>query len=67
VVGVADPLLGQAVKAYVALNCATDLTEREVIRHCLAMLESYMAPKTVAFVDALPRTYNGKVRRHDLP
>jgi len=67
VVGVADPLLGQAVKAYVALNCATDLTEREVIRHCLAMLESYMAPKTVAFVDALPHTYNGKVRRHDLP
>lgn len=67
VVGVPDPLLGQAVKAYVAPMQAAVVTERDVIRHCLATLESYMAPRAVAFVDALPRTYNGKVRKHDLP
>jgi acyl-CoA synthetase (AMP-forming)/AMP-acid ligase II len=67
VVGVPDPLLGQAVKAYVACAPGAALQERQVIRHCLATLESYMAPRSVAFVDALPRTYNGKVRKHDLP
>ncbi len=67
VVGVDDPLLGQAVRAYVACMPDVVLEERQVIRHCLSQLESYMAPKSVGFVDALPRTYNGKVRRQPLP
>jgi acyl-coenzyme A synthetase/AMP-(fatty) acid ligase len=66
VVGVADETLGQAVKAYVKLREGAALSARDVIRHCLARLESYMAPKEVAFVDDLPRTDSGKVRRADL-
>jgi acyl-coenzyme A synthetase/AMP-(fatty) acid ligase len=42
------------------------LTEREVVRHCLASLEAYMVPKFVAFVDELPRTDSGKIRKLDL-
>lgn len=67
VVGIPDPLLGEAVKAYVVVASGIELGERDVIRHCLAALETYMAPKQVAFVDALPRTYTGKIRKHDLP
>lgn len=63
VVGVPDVLLGEAVKAYVTLHAGVQLTERELIRHCLARLESYMVPKHVEIVDSLPRTDNGKITK----
>ena len=63
VIGVPDELLGQAVKAFVTLKAGVSISERDVIRHCLAMLESYMAPKSVVFVDDLPRTDSGKIRK----
>ena len=66
VIGVPDELLGQAVKAFVTLKPGVTLGERDVIRHCLSRLESYMAPKSVVFVDTLPRTDSGKIRKLDL-
>ena len=66
VIGVPDAALGQAVKAYVTLRPGARLSERDVIRHCLSSLESYMAPRQVEFVDALPRTDSGKIRRASL-
>lgn len=63
VVGVADSVLGQAVKAYVTLKPGVQLSERDVIRHCLERLESFMAPKHVEFVEALPKTDTGKIRK----
>jgi amino acid adenylation domain-containing protein len=66
VVGVDDAVLGQAVKAYVTQAPGAALTERDVIRHCLAHLESFMAPKFVEFVDALPKTDTGKIRKAGL-
>jgi long-chain acyl-CoA synthetase len=66
VVGVADASLGQAVKAYVCLQPGARLAERDIIRHCLARLESHMAPKLVEFVDELPRTESGKIRHASL-
>lgn len=66
VVGVPDPVLGEAVKAFVVLKDGVSMTEREVIRHCLSRLENFMAPKQVAFVDALPRTDTGKIKKTGL-
>lgn len=66
VVGVADPLLGTAIKAYVTTRPGAVLAERDVIRHCMATLENYMAPKSVVFVAELPRTDSGKIRKVDL-
>jgi long-chain acyl-CoA synthetase len=62
VIGVADEALGEAVKAYVTLRPGSTLAARDVVRHCLASLESHMAPKFVEIVDALPRTESGKIR-----
>ena len=66
VVGVPDDVLGQAVKAFVTLKPGVQLTERDVIRHCLSRLESFMAPKHVEFVDALPKTDTGKIKKTGL-
>jgi acyl-coenzyme A synthetase/AMP-(fatty) acid ligase len=66
VVGVADEGLGWAVKAYVTLRPGSGLGTREVVRHCLARLESYKVPKFVDIVEELPRTESGKIRRASL-
>jgi long-chain acyl-CoA synthetase len=66
VIGVHDPVLGQAVKAFLVLKPGFGHSERDVIRHCLAHMESFMAPKHVAFVDALPRTDTGKISKRGL-
>lgn len=66
VVGVPDDLLGEAVKAFVVLKPDAQYTEREVLKHCLGHLESFMVPKQIVFVDALPRTDTGKIKKTGL-
>ncbi len=67
VVGVPDDILGQAVRAFVVLDGSAQLDERTFRRHCMARLESYMVPRDVVFIDDLPKTATGKVRKRDLP
>jgi long-chain acyl-CoA synthetase len=66
VVGVPDPVLGEAVKAVVVLAPGHAYSEKEMIRHCLSKLENFMAPKYVEFVDSIPKTNTGKIRKLSL-
>lgn len=66
VVGVADPVLGQAIKVFVALHEGVVYSERDVMRHCMELLENFMVPKYVEFRAELPKTGTGKIRRADL-
>ncbi|MBL8523224.1 MAG: acyl--CoA ligase [Betaproteobacteria bacterium] len=66
VTGMQDPILGTAIRALVVLKPGEVLSEREVIRHCHARLESFMVPKAVEFVNELPKTESGKIKTSQL-
>jgi amino acid adenylation domain-containing protein len=63
VIGVPDAILGAAIKAVLAVDPESGLTEREVMRHCAARLEEFMVPKYVEFRGELPKSENGKISR----
>ena len=63
VVGADDEILGQVVKAFVVPGVAPPRSAEAIRAHCRARLAPYKIPKYVEFVDALPHTASGKVRR----
>jgi amino acid adenylation domain-containing protein len=63
VVGVPDPLLGQAVHAHVAPVQGTELDPATLRRRCAEQLEDHKVPRYVIVHDVLPRIGNGKVDR----
>jgi long-chain acyl-CoA synthetase len=66
VVGVLDPVYGEEVKAFVALRPGLRASEQELIDHCLRFTSRFMAPKSIAFLDELPKSSVGKILKKDL-
>jgi acyl-CoA synthetase (AMP-forming)/AMP-acid ligase II len=66
VVGVPDDVLGQAIRAYVALADGSTLDERTIRRACQERLENFMVPRDVVILPELPKTDTGKVRKAGL-
>ncbi len=65
IIGVPDARWGEAVKALVVPDGAPPSAE-DVIAWARSRIASYKAPKTVDFVNALPRNASGKVLRREL-
>lgn len=69
VVGVPDDLRGEMVKAYVVAAegvAATDELKRELQAFVRSRLAAYEYPRLIEFVDELPLTTTGKIRRAEL-
>jgi len=66
VIGVADEVLGQAVKAFVVVEDGVHLDARTVQRECQRRLENFMVPKHVVFLPELPHTSTGKIKKTGL-
>ena len=66
VTGVPDPARGQAVKATIVLNKyfqPTTILMRQLQNHVKSRTAHYKCPRTIEFVDSLPMTISGKIRR----
>ena len=66
VFGVPDDTWGEAVKAVVVLKPGQSATAEEIIAEASKHLASYQKPKSVDFVDALPKAPTGKILKRDL-
>ena len=69
VIGVPCPERGQKVKAFVVLAVdaeGSDELAAELQAHAKAQIAPYKYPREIEFVDALPKTATGKLRRSEL-
>ncbi len=66
VIGVPDERWGEAVKAVVVKKPGADVTQGELITWARERIAGYKLPKSVDFVDALPRNPTGKILKREL-
>jgi HIP---CoA ligase len=66
VIGVPDDRLGEVGKAFVVLSPGAELDEQAVIAHAREHLANFKIPRSVAFIDVLPRNPGGKVVKPQL-
>jgi acyl-CoA synthetase (AMP-forming)/AMP-acid ligase II len=66
VIGIPDPEWGQQPRAIVALKEGEDTTQDEIIEYCRSRLAGFKRPRSVIFVDPLPRNQLGKVLKKEL-
>jgi acyl-CoA synthetase (AMP-forming)/AMP-acid ligase II len=66
VVGIADEILDERILACIVLKDGVECTEKELIKHCRRELPAYKVPQEVRFLNELPKTATGKIRKADL-
>ena len=66
VVGVPDEYRGESVKAYVSLKPGAEVSEQELIEFAKEQMAAYKYPRSIEFLDELPKTTTGKILRREL-
>ncbi len=66
VIGAPDAEMGQQVSAFVVRRAGQTVSEAELIAHCAANIAKFKTPKTIRFLDALPKNAIGKILRKEL-
>ncbi len=66
VIGIPDDRWGEVPLAFIVAQPAATLTAKQVVQHCRAWLAGFKCPRTVVFVEELPRNATGKVLKREL-
>jgi fatty-acyl-CoA synthase len=66
IIPVPDQVWGEVPKALVVLKPGMQAGASELIEHCRARLAHYKCPRSVEYLESLPRTGTGKVLKRDL-
>ncbi|MEO1041794.1 MAG: fatty acid--CoA ligase [Pseudomonadota bacterium] len=66
VIGVPDQKWGEAVKACVVKADGATVTDQDIMDYARSQIAAYKCPKSVDFVDSLPRNPSGKILRREL-
>jgi long-chain acyl-CoA synthetase len=66
VVGRPDPEWGQVVTAFVVCRSGRELESSELVRFCSEGIATYKKPRSVVFLESLPKNAAGKVLRRSL-
>jgi long-chain acyl-CoA synthetase len=66
VIGVPDERLGEEVMAVVALKPGQQATEEEIVGFCKERVAAYKYPRSVRFLDELPKGATGKIAKKEL-
>jgi len=66
VIGVPDPKWGQEPRAVVVLKKGEQATDEEIMEYCRERLSSFKRPRSVVFVESLPRNAMGKTLKKEL-
>jgi acyl-CoA synthetase (AMP-forming)/AMP-acid ligase II len=66
VIGVPDEKWGEAVKAMVVPKPGKSPDPQEIIAFARSRIAAYKAPKSIDFIEALPRNASGKILRREL-
>ncbi|MFT7646529.1 MAG: long-chain acyl-CoA synthetase [Candidatus Poriferisodalaceae bacterium] len=66
VIGLPDEKRGETPKAFVVLKPGKALDSDGLLAHCRENLAAYKLPREIEFVDELPKTSSGKVKRYVL-
>jgi len=61
VVGISDPVWGEAVCAIVRVADGQEISEEQLIAHSRSRIASYKKPKSVLFVEQMPKLVSGKI------
>ncbi|HHX18009.1 MAG TPA: long-chain fatty acid--CoA ligase [Clostridium sp.] len=65
-IGVSDDLYGEVVKAYVVLEKDAEIKERELIKYLSGKIANFKIPKSIEFIDVIPRNNVGKIDKKAL-
>ena len=66
VVGIPDPVRGEAVKAFVVLNAGASVTAEALQALCRSAIASVKVPERIEFIPALPKNPTGKILKKEL-
>ncbi len=66
IIGMPDPVMQQEIHGFVVLKPGQVATETELMDYCEANIAKFKTPKTVTFLEAMPKSQVGKILRKEL-